>query len=455
MELREFKHWMIDKGFENDELFLESIKCYQVEAYKAAYIFSYLANHKYISETAIKYRGVPKSFMKNCPEEDVRLKEWQKKVELLKHEDSWEEEVNNLINADDNGKAGNIFALQENIRKYFPEMRNLRNVAAHAKDRYITESTVQELWNNIVYLFPNFVINGSKEDWLEGFDQIVKYSNYSSELLDSKIADFTDFSKENQLILIKKIIDNYLVQLDWDETPSEIVLNFLSKVLIGPNSYNKEIRELELTAKEEIYLSIVINGYLLAHSEIDVFPQFEELVKDYFFRYLCDKYPENFWKLVDQFLREVNESKLLTIIFKFLKNNNSVLLEADYKSHKILSENVSFLERVLEKISHLYYYTKSSTGQQCHSTSTFDYSKFYDYEHYMVFLFYKISTDSTLLEHERVKDFMKRCEKLATSDYSGKYWCSEENMQKSIRKINEKYKVLKEPKQNANTLFTP
>ncbi|HFI0048626.1 TPA: hypothetical protein ACGOSV_001114 [Streptococcus suis] len=438
MELREFKHWLIDNGFEENELYLESIKCYQVEAYRAAYIFSYLANHKYISEVIIKYRGVPKSFERNCPDEDVRSTNWQKKVSLLKNEDSWEEEVNNLINADINGKAGNIFALHDNIRRYFPEMRNLRNIAAHAKERRITESTVQELWNNIVYLYPNFVINGSKDDWLDEFNQLVQYSNYDSELLENKIDSFKDFSVENQLSIIKVIIKKYLIDIDWNEKTSKIVLDFLHKTVIdlkGPTEEN-----LLFSPIEEVYLLISVDGYSSVCKGLDLFSQFEKLIKDYSFRYFCDKFPENFWKLIDSFSREIKEDKLLAIVFNFLKSNDSVLLSVDYKNHKILSENETFLNKVLEKIEHLYYYTMYHTGQKRHNTLTFDYSRIESYNAYINYIFYRVSENDLLAEsNDRVKEFISRCSKLIKADYSGDTWHSEKDMQEYINQINQRY----------------
>ena len=90
MEVREFKKWLIDNNLDNDELYQESLKCYQVEAYKAAYIFSYLANHKYIAKLAIDYNGIPTNFMSKCSDENKRAVDWQKCIDSLKDEDMWE-----------------------------------------------------------------------------------------------------------------------------------------------------------------------------------------------------------------------------------------------------------------------------------------------------------------------------------------------------------------------------
>lgn len=48
MEIKKFKQWLIENEYEEDELFVQSIKCFQIEAYKAAYLYSYLALINYI-----------------------------------------------------------------------------------------------------------------------------------------------------------------------------------------------------------------------------------------------------------------------------------------------------------------------------------------------------------------------------------------------------------------------
>lgn len=61
MELKEFKKWLIENEFEKNDLFLESIKCYQIESYKAAFLYSYLGFIECIRKNIIGYKGIPKS----------------------------------------------------------------------------------------------------------------------------------------------------------------------------------------------------------------------------------------------------------------------------------------------------------------------------------------------------------------------------------------------------------
>ncbi|HEP1704533.1 TPA: hypothetical protein VB684_001572, partial [Streptococcus pyogenes] len=216
MELREFKAWLLKNHFEEDELYKESIKCYQVEAYKAAYIFSYLANHKFIAKLAIDYSGVPSNFMSKCPDDEVRKSSWQKCVNSLKNEDEWEQTVNEkLIQA---WEDDNVFKLPFKIKEKYSHMRVLRNNAAHAKDCRISESTVLELWNEIEYIYPYFVINGTIDAWMEDLEKLVRYSNSSIESQNQLQNKFGDFSTENKTLIVKKIIQKYLVDSEWDET---------------------------------------------------------------------------------------------------------------------------------------------------------------------------------------------------------------------------------------------
>lgn len=62
MELRDFKKWIIDNDFESNDLFQESLVCYCNQAYKAAYMFSYLAFIEYLRNSIISYKGIPIKF---------------------------------------------------------------------------------------------------------------------------------------------------------------------------------------------------------------------------------------------------------------------------------------------------------------------------------------------------------------------------------------------------------
>lgn len=442
MELREFKHWLLDNGLDENELYVESIKCYQVEAYRAAYIFSYLANHKYISEKIINYRGIPKSFEKNCPKTEVRLNKWEKKIKLLSGEDTWEEEINNLINADSEGKSGNIFDLPIKIRQRLPEMKNLRNVCAHAKERLITESTVQELWNDIVYMHPYFVINGTTENWLDNFEKHVKYANNESRELDVLFANFESIILEDRLKIVKQLINKYISDVEWNEEVPVIVVKFF-KDKFKFESINEKILD-KLTVTEQIYLSLILDDFLPQKMQyIEILEKLEDLVKDYQFRYLCDDFVNNYWKLIDKIYPHVNEDQLLKLIMTYLKNSYRLLDDIELEDVYILNQSKKLTKLILEKVSHLYYYRMTYTGNKHFDTPTFDYSRFSENFHFVKYLMYKVSTDETLKSVEAVTDFLKRCSILLKTEYRDDDY-SNNSMKESVTKYNNIYKVLKE-----------
>ena len=57
MDIREFKKWIIENHFEENDLFQEALICYNNRAYKAAYMFSYLAFTNYMRYLIIDYEG--------------------------------------------------------------------------------------------------------------------------------------------------------------------------------------------------------------------------------------------------------------------------------------------------------------------------------------------------------------------------------------------------------------
>jgi hypothetical protein len=187
MDLKNFKIWLVENNLDDNELFEQSIKCYQIEAYKAAYLYSYLGFVDFIKNVIVNYPGIPKTVIdsnleKQKPEID---KLWKKRLEKLDSEDNWEAGTIDFINQ---GTITNIFQLKDNIRNEFIVKKDLRNVCAHNKTRPITNTTVEDLWDFINYSKPYFVVNGSIELWKENFEQIIRFiekDKYESELSNS------------------------------------------------------------------------------------------------------------------------------------------------------------------------------------------------------------------------------------------------------------------------------
>ena len=208
MEIKEFKKWLIDKSLDDNELFLESIRCFQVEAYKAAYLYSYLSYIDYIKELILEYRGVPKKFLSNKPY-NHRLGKWRQRIQKLESEDLWEENTMNFIKE---GKDTNIFELKDSIRNEFLQKKDLRNTAVHNKDRAINISTVEELWSFINYSYDFFVINGSVDVLKEEIENFIKFGVLKGSN-NNKISDilktYKSFEKKDRRDIFDFII-NYI-----------------------------------------------------------------------------------------------------------------------------------------------------------------------------------------------------------------------------------------------------
>ncbi|MBJ8326546.1 hypothetical protein [Streptococcus pacificus] len=438
MELREFKHWLLDKGLDENELYIESIKCYQVEAYKAAYMFSYLANHKYISELAINYKGIPASFKKNIPQKNERIKKWKKEVKLLKSEDKWESTLNDLIQSDPQ-KTGNIFELPKGVKDRISEMRSLRNVSAHAKERKITESTVQELWNDIVYTYPYFVINGTRENWLSRFDQIVTYAGENSkDSIKELQKNLQNLSIDNQLKILEEIIKKYILELEFLEKIPKLVIHFLNEYF--SKKQHNLVNDLSLTS--QIFLSIVLEKFEIKGDIYDIIELLKELKKDSLFIDLCADYSNHFWRLIDYLYPQSNEKELTQLIMDYLNMAHEILKDTDFKKFSILSSSGVLLEQAKIKVETLYYYTMNRTGDKKHKTSTFDYSKFSRNAHFVRYVMYRISNEEKLKDEQDFSDFIQRCEKVLFD--------SEDELllevQEKIREYNLKYKIIEEKK---------
>lgn len=102
--------------------FVQSIKCFQIEAYKAAYLYSYLALINYIKEIIIGYHGIPIPFLEKIKGKTDNDKKaiWKKKINDLNLDDKWEENTWNFINE---GKETNIFKLTDSVRVEFSQKR--------------------------------------------------------------------------------------------------------------------------------------------------------------------------------------------------------------------------------------------------------------------------------------------------------------------------------------------
>lgn len=240
MDIKNFKVCLIKNSISDNPLFLESISCYKVEAYRAAYILSYIALLDYVRTEILSYSGVPKNFNRNMKEVD-RLEKWDSIIEKLNDEENWEAAINTLIKQN---PEKNIFLLNDSIRVEFEQKRKIRNASAHNKNRPINSSTVEDLWDFISYSINYMVINGSVEVMKKKFNSLIKYSE----------EDEQDEEFESLIYIYNK----------WDMSSKKEFINFLEVLIIEQMNSGNFFGELDSIEKfmEKFLKNISKNDYI-------------------------------------------------------------------------------------------------------------------------------------------------------------------------------------------------
>lgn len=387
MDLRAFKEWIIENDFENNELFQESLVCYCNRAYKAAYMFSYLAFIEYLRDIILEYKGVPIKFeekwrekfeKKNDGKGDAERKkiigdEWNKIRNDLTNEDDWDKALKNIINEADY----NIFCYDTKVRSEFEVKKNHRNVCAHNKERIISNSTVEDLWDFIAYVKPLSVINGTAKYIIKTLEDIIQFCNRDE--YKEKAHEIYRFymkimgvEKKEVFVEICKKINLYY--------PDEGNTFFIELFeLIFHNTYAEEYQWVEGWEDIELFMKINVCNY---KREIDKVRFYKYLKKrdiqwsrfDLYAPTAIFMHGHNF-ELKKRFLLEMFNNE------KHYTNWNNLLLASDDWEEYIFDDKIlSIIKKpenikiVLSEIKKLYTYDNGYNKNK--ETSTFDYSNF-------------------------------------------------------------------------------
>ncbi len=414
MEIKNFKQWLIENKFEDDELFIQSIKCYQVEAYKAAYLYSYLALINYIKEEILSYHGIPNPFLeKNIGKSDEEIEAlWKKKIQALEHEDNWEEATLNFINE---ASTTNIFKLTDSVRNEFCQKKDLRNSSVHNKKRAISYTTVEDLWDFIKYVKPILVINGSVDMLISQFEKIIQFTEKKDyrEKMDEVYQYYIQLQNNERQRVFVWII-NYLeeyMQL-WDYEPMECIDVFMEKIF-----QNQECDEYDWISniKTAIYLWINVTPFLLKYSKVDL--------QEYAYSHVND-----FLSILIPLGEDSKNCELLLQIFSYKKFNEwcrilTAIARSEY-SFEISDELMDMIidsekiDDIFEQMEqHLYCY---NTGWgQTKQTNTFDYCSFYEYSGDVNVILRMIMRGK--LSNTKTEELVKRCKTILNLDYSTEY----------------------------------
>ncbi|MGV1061040.1 hypothetical protein ACQR24_09320 [Clostridium perfringens] len=201
MRLR-FEEWLnrrYDMNYDAKKLFSEGIICYGVKAYRASFLMTYVG---FLS--VLKFRllnsDVPLNFKKEIKNEEERKKQWRIECDKLRNEYSWEFEMKNQLE-----KQDNVFLISETLKKQLNYWREIRNICAHAKEREITYADVESFWIFIQNYYDKIVVNGGMEALK------IKFNNhYNSEITPPNLD-------------VK-----YIVEKITDAMPREKIIDFLS-----------------------------------------------------------------------------------------------------------------------------------------------------------------------------------------------------------------------------------
>ncbi|HEV7785046.1 MAG TPA: hypothetical protein VGQ28_06890, partial [Thermoanaerobaculia bacterium] len=130
-----FRAWLLEQGIDthSQSLFNEALLCYQVSAYRAALVFSYLGFLRILVQRLITAHP-PESFPKAM---------WDALQKRIRDDNSWEGAT---FEAATRSQPDSIFLVDDDIRQQLQYWRGRRNDAAHSKGNEISYAHVESLW---------------------------------------------------------------------------------------------------------------------------------------------------------------------------------------------------------------------------------------------------------------------------------------------------------------------
>ncbi|MDQ0154120.1 hypothetical protein [Robertmurraya andreesenii] len=256
-----FENWIKEQDVSEDAkiLFNESIMCYRVGAFRAAYIMSYLGFFKTIKDRLLRSE-IPE-LMKD--EEGV----WNNLVNRLKDDRKWEEAVIQAIQMkkkiDESEEVqSKVFLITNDIIEEIPFWRRKRNECAHAKDTIIGHSHVEMFWLFLRSNLSKFIVNGGKQALLE------KIKKHFDPTYTKPNSDFTYLIKEIPLVVKKDELKELL---------KDIYNDYVNLSLFGRKKQETEFwRAIAYSENRDIVESFVE----FITSDKDVFTQFVETFPD-------------------------------------------------------------------------------------------------------------------------------------------------------------------------------
>mgnify|MGYP007061781131 CR=1 FL=1 len=422
MYIKDFEIWLLENDLQENELFNQSLKCYRVEAYKAAFLYSYLALIDHVKELIINYKGIPKNF-KPTQSDSKRKSKWKLKVQTLDNENTWEENTLNFIKENN---PGNIFLIDDVIRNEFMQKKDIRNTCVHNKDREVTSTTVAELWNFIKYAYPLLVIDGSVDTLKDEYNKIVRFAGDEYNKKINKLYNFykkltTKNKKEFFEFLLKDIEENINDYID-----SKYADEFLEKIFDSSDAEEyKWIDDKSL----KLYCYLSINNTDLSFLQRE---EWMEIIYDDKKTFLKIAIPLGYPEKINNILREIyiNHkfedwfeilSRIITSFYEFELNDSILEIIAT-------ESNLNYILNKVEKNLYTYRYLNYDN-----TTNTFDYTMFGKYSGHVKMLL--ILAEKNKVSNQRIDEVVNRA-KLVIDENN-----NDENL-RSIKEFLEKDRIL-------------
>ncbi|WP_026493511.1 hypothetical protein [Butyrivibrio sp. XPD2002] len=366
MTEKSFVNWLAERNLEEE--FDEALKCYRIQAYKAAYLFSYVTFLKNIANQMIKYKGVPTACIAQTKGNVTgATKVWNRIVNDVNNPVTWEESVRNEITRKDN----NIFNVPDDIRNELDQHRNKRNVCAHGKSRPIDESSVEDLWNFITYAMNYLVIDGTVEQWKNDMEDMFHYSlSDVKDKFENKMYVYATFVEDDKKDIFNWMLDQSMnAEFNTGNYVAEITCYFFERVLERTDALERKF--VDGDHKKQSFLSIITDVYKLTEiptkyvyagrpnqvaSELSAWKHGKKNIQR-FFKYIFIKSKANeYWDILSQYCRE----------------------ETCEFDRDILNNLALCISEKLDELKVLYVYSMYASNKE-YLTGTIDYNKVYRY----------------------------------------------------------------------------
>ncbi|MDD3401840.1 MAG: hypothetical protein PHQ72_00590 [Hespellia sp.] len=132
-------------------LFIESVLCYRIGAYRSAFIMSYIGLQNILKQRILDAVIIP---------DGINRSNWNTICSKLRDEDTWDHEVSDAVKRTSPNK---IFLIPASTVAIYEAFRCIRNTCAHGKAGIVSYFQVEHLWSFIQDNYTKFVINGSKQ----------------------------------------------------------------------------------------------------------------------------------------------------------------------------------------------------------------------------------------------------------------------------------------------------